>query len=210
VLSESAKKTVLAEPERFAGLAASEQFFIDAYIHCRAQDELNRLLYIDFSYHLPDDLMIKNDRMTMAHSLEARVPFTDNELVRFLASVPVKYKLKGMRKKHLLRAGLQGLLPERILNKKKIGLEIPYSQWLRQEMRDLSETYFATEKLQVSGLFNPSGVQSIWHAHLNMKVDHGRFLWGLLNYLLWYEAYIEKGDFRSYFHEPRRGRTPPR
>ena len=69
--------------------------------------------------------MIKNDRMSMAHSLEARVPFTDPELVEFLARVPSKLKMPRMRKKHLMRSAMEGVLPESILNKKKVGLEMP-------------------------------------------------------------------------------------
>ncbi|MDZ7338620.1 MAG: asparagine synthase (glutamine-hydrolyzing) [candidate division KSB1 bacterium] len=207
VLAEEAKRQVLREPERF-GFAPSVSYFQHAFAHCQAADELNRLLYVDYSFHLPDDLMIKNDRMTMAHSLEARVPYTDNELVSFLATVPVGLKLKGTRKKHLLRSALRGILPPVILNKKKVGLEMPYSRWLREELRDLSERYFAAGRLADTGLFNPDGVRLLWEEHLAKRVDHGRFLWGLLNYMLWHEAYVERGDFRSYLVEPRAPRPP--
>ncbi len=183
-------------------------FFQEAFARCRAADELNRLLYVDFSFHLPDDLMIKNDRMTMAHSLEARVPYTDNELVGFLATVPVGLKLKGTRKKHLLRSALRGVLPPVILTKKKVGLEMPYSRWLREEFRDLSEHYFAPSHLHSTGLFDAQGVRRLWEEHLARQVDHGRFLWGLLNYLLWHEAYIERRDFRAHLKAPRQARPP--
>lgn len=207
VLSEEGKRQVLREPERFA-FPPSVTFFQEAYLRCRAADELNRLLYVDFSFHLPDDLMIKNDRMTMAHSLEARVPYTDNELVGFLATVPVGLKLKGTRKKHLLRSALRGLLPPVILNKKKVGLEMPYSRWLREEFRDLSEHYFAPGHLDSTGFFAAQGVRRLWEEHLARRADHGRFLWGLLNFLLWHEAYIERRDFRAHLKAPRRARPP--
>jgi asparagine synthase (glutamine-hydrolysing) len=164
-------------------------------------------MYLEYSYHLPDDLMIKNDRMSMAHSLEARVPFTDNDLVRFLATVPVKYKMKGLRKKHLLRKGLEGILPRVILDKKKVGLEMPYSRWFRAELRDLSEEMMSRKKLDQTGLFNGAKIRTLWDEHMLMKRDHGRFLWGLLNYMLWYDAYIEKQDFLRYHsnvREPRK------
>jgi asparagine synthase (glutamine-hydrolysing) len=189
VLSEEVKRQVLREPERFS-FPPSVTYFQQAYAHCKAADELNRLLYVDFSFHLPDDLMIKNDRMTMAHSLEARVPYTDNDLVDFLATVPVGLKLKGMRKKHLLRSALRGMLPPVILNKKKVGLEMPYSRWLREDFRDLSEHYFSPAHLERTGLFAAEGVGSLWEQHLAKRADHGRFLWGLLNFMLWHELYI--------------------
>lgn len=206
VLSEDAKGELLKDRERFSGFVPSEQLFVEVYRHCQAVDELNRLLYIDYSYHLPDDLMIKNDRMTMAHSLEARVPFTDNDLVLFLATVPVKYKMKGVQKKFLLRSSFDGILPREILKKKKVGLEMPYSRWFINEWREMIEDIFAEDKVKATGLFNPQGVQRIWGEHRDRKVDHGRALWGLLNYLLWYEAYIEKGDFASYLSPPRPAR----
>jgi asparagine synthase (glutamine-hydrolysing) len=158
---------------------------------------------VDFSFHLPDDLMIKNDRMTMAHSLEARVPFTDNELVRFLATVPVRYKLKRLQKKHLLRTSCQGFLPDKVLAKKKVGLEMPYSKWFFTGLRDLIETTLSEAKLKDTGLFNPQAVRKLWAEHQARQVDHGRALWSLLNYMLWHELYIEKRNFSSYLSTPR-------
>lgn len=174
VLDEEVKRQVLAQRERFENWPPSAALFTEAYRLCQAQDDLNRLLYIDFSFHLPDDLMIKNDRMTMAHSLEARVPFTDTELVKFLAKVPVGLKLKGLRKKHLLREGMRGSLPETILNKKKVGLEMPYSTWLCGDWRDLSEHYFDRSRIQATGLFDGAAVAALWQQHLGKQADHGR------------------------------------
>jgi len=207
VASEDTKRDILLKPEKFNIYSTSGAFFVNAYKHCSASDELNRLLYIDFSYHLPDDLMIKNDRMTMAHSLEARVPFTDNDLVRYLASIPANYKVKGMRGKHLLKKSLKGVLPDPVLYKKKIGLEMPYSRWFLSELRDIAETAFSDEMLRSTGLFNSRGVRKIWREHKSMKVDHGRILWGLLNYIMWFDIYIATGNFKSYLSPPRQART---
>lgn len=192
VLSEDAKTLVLSSSSKFRSFPPSVQLFVDVYNSCPAEDELNRLLYIDYSYHLPDDLMIKNDRMTMAHSLEARVPFTDMELVNFLATVPINFKLKGTKKKHLLRSALDGLLPQAVLQKKKVGLEMPYSRWLLVELRDLVETVLSTSKLNSTGLFNANGIRHLWEEHQALRVNNGRILWGLLNYMLWYEIHFGK------------------
>ena len=206
VLSEDMKRSILAEPGRFRGFGPSDRLFVDRYAQCEAEDPLNRLLYLDASYHLPDDLMIKNDRMTMAHSLEARVPFTDRPLVEFLATVPVDLKLKGTRKKHLLRSAMEGILPQAVLDKKKVGLEMPYSRWLRGEWRDLGEHALAPDRLSATGLFDPKGVQALWDQHQSKRIDHGRALWGLINYMTWYEIYIEKGNHASFQTTPRRER----
>lgn len=205
VLNEDAKKSVLNSGVH-GNYPPSVKFFIDKFNQCDARDELNRLLYIDFSFHLADDLMIKNDRMTMANSLEARVPFTDNDLVRFLASVPVNHKLPRNKKKYLLRTAMQAYLPKEITTKKKVGLEMPYSSWLRNELREMAEDVLSPEKLNSTGLFNSKAITALWNEHQNMVVDHGRFFWGLLNYMLWYSLYIEKGNYKEYLSAPRKPR----
>ena len=101
----------------------SVRFFQDVFRNSNADDDLNRILNIDTAVFLPDDLMIKNDRMSMAHSLEARVPLTDNDLASFMERVPPHLKLKGLKKKNIMRRALSGTLPKEILNKKKVGLE---------------------------------------------------------------------------------------
>jgi asparagine synthase (glutamine-hydrolysing) len=195
VLSEEAKKTILDDEPFFRDMEPSVHFFEKAYQNCDATDDLNRLLYIDYSYHLPDDLMIKNDRMTMAHSLEARVPFTDKNLVKFLATVPVHLKFKGRNKKHLLKSAMRGVLSPRILNKKKIGLEMPYSQWMLAELRDMVEDVLSPEAIRATGFISSQGVTRLWEEHKQKKRDHGRALWGLINYMLWYRIYIARESF---------------
>ena len=147
-------------------------------------------MYVDASVFLPDDLMIKNDRMSMAHSLEARVPFTDPELTEFMARVPARHKLPWLRKKHVMRAALRDILPPTILNKKKVGLEMPYGQWLRAELKDLLTNYCGRDRLEETGLFKPEAVQALIDEHLERRRDNGRALWGLLNYMMWHELYI--------------------
>lgn len=195
VLSEEAKKTIFLDQSVIRDFEPSVHFFEKAYQHCGASDDLNRLLYIDYSYHLPDDLMIKNDRMTMAHSLEARVPFTDRRLVDFLATVPVGLKFKGRNKKHLLKSAMEGILTPRILNKKKIGLEMPYSRWMVNELRGLVEDVLSPESIHRTGFIDSRGVTRLWEAHKQKKADHGRALWGLVNYLMWYRVYIDGESF---------------
>jgi asparagine synthase (glutamine-hydrolysing) len=165
------------------------RFFDAIYRDNAPADPLKRLLAIDSSVFLPDDLMIKNDRMSMAHSLEARVPFTDPDLMRFLASVPADQLLPGLKKKNLMRRALHGLLPAIIINKKKVGLEMPYSSWLRSELKDLVGRYLSPEPVAASGLFRPEAIGRLVEEHQEGRVDHGRALWGLLNYMMWIELY---------------------
>ena len=194
-------RIVLGEAEKFDlyadGVAApgslqpSVRHFQAAYEHCGADEILSRLMYIDSTVFLPDDLMIKNDRMTMAHSLEARVPFTDPELTGFLAQVPSALKMKNRRKKHLMRRAMENDLPDSILDKKKVGLEMPYSRWLKTELKDLMMRYLGPANIERTGLFRVNAVQALIDDHLAGRRDNGRPLWGLLNYMMWYELYID-------------------
>lgn len=207
VLTEELKRQVLSEEIQSGDFFPSVEFFSAAFQSCAAEDELHRLMYIDLCYHLPGDLMIKNDRMTMAHSLEARLPFTDKELVTYLSTVPVRHKFPGKKRKHLLRSALRPYLPREVLNKKKVGLEMPYSAWFRKELREMCEEFFSERKLAETGLFNGRVIAGLWREHQSMRVDHGRFFWGLLNYLLWYDLYIKNRNFRSYLSPPRNPRV---
>ncbi len=168
----------------------SDRHFKEVYKRSDAVDILSRLMYLDSSVFLPDDLMIKNDRMSMAHSLEARVPFTDPELTEFMASVPPNLKMKRMRKKHIMRLAMKNDLPDSILNKKKVGLEMPYSRWLKNELNDLVMKYLGADNIKATGLFRPEAVKELIDRHVAGKQDNGRVLWGMLNYMMWYEMYI--------------------
>ena len=191
VLSEAQKFELYTERVREMFVPSlSERFFIEEFKRARAKDTLSRLMQIDASIFLPDDLMIKNDRMSMAHSLEARVPMTDTELIRFMARVPPKLKMPRLRKKNIMRRAMQGILPPEILNKKKVGLEIPYSKWFKNELRDLVTRYLGPMNITERGLFKPEAVQSLVDEHLAGRHDHGRALWGLMNYMVWLELYI--------------------
>jgi asparagine synthase (glutamine-hydrolysing) len=181
--SDSTKAELSPEP--------SVRHFTAAYEKSGADDTLSKLMYIDSMVFLPDDLMIKNDRMTMAHSLEARVPFTDPEFTGFLATVPPKLKMKNRRKKHIMREAMKNDLPATILNKKKVGLEMPYSKWLKTELRDLMMTYLGPENIKKTGIFSPEPVAVLISDHLSGKRDNGRPLWGMLNYMMWHELYIQ-------------------
>lgn len=193
VLTE-ARKRELYSPKVWDYLTPEhpQRHFDEVFGRSAAKDTLNRLMHIDTAVFLPDDLMIKNDRMSMAHSLEARVPMTDNELTEFMSRVPVRLKLRAFRKKHIMRRAMNGILPTSILNKKKVGLEMPYSRWLKNELNDLLMRYCGPQRMAEIGLFRPEAVKSLIEEHVEGRHDHGRALWGLLNYMMWVEAYQPK------------------
>jgi asparagine synthase (glutamine-hydrolysing) len=190
VLSESEKLGLYSRRFREQlNAQPSDRHFVEVFGRSTAKDVLNRLMEIDTSVFLPDDLMIKNDRMSMAHSLEARVPMTDNELVAYMATVPPTMKLKGMSKKYLMRSAMRGILPDAVIDKKKVGLEMPYSRWLKAELKDLLLRYCGPENISATGIFEPSAVKALIDQHSAGQRDWGRALWGLLNYMMWLEMY---------------------
>ena len=193
VLTEQQKQRIYSDSMRrhIADFEAPARHFHAVTARAPGGDGLNRLLHIDNAVFLPDDLMVKNDRMSMAHSLEARVPFCDPDLAQFMATVPPRIKLPGLRKKNVMRKAMEGILPPEILRKKKVGLEMPYSRWLKHELRDLVDKYLARDRLAETGLFDPEGVASLVEEHMSGRFDHGRALWGLLNYMMWWSLYIE-------------------
>jgi asparagine synthase (glutamine-hydrolysing) len=170
---------------------SSDRHFVEVFKRSKAQDVLSRLMHIDSTVFMPDDLMIKNDRMSMAHSLEARVPMTDPELTEFMSRVPIGLKLPGGRKKHIMRKAMEGILPLAILDKKKVGLEMPYSRWFKRELNDLVMLYLGPRRIHDTGLFRPQAVQTLLDEHMAGRRDHGRAIWGLLNYMMWLELYID-------------------
>ncbi|MEZ5396682.1 MAG: asparagine synthase-related protein, partial [Bryobacterales bacterium] len=128
----------------------------------------------------------------MAHGLEARVPFTDVELVEFLARVPSRVKYPGGDRKRLLRLAFGKRLPARTSKKKKIGLEMPYSRWFAEDWRDLLLSVLGSpERVSATGLLAPVGVRDLVDAHLARKADNGRALWALMQYVLWHERRIQ-------------------
>ncbi|MGE0681333.1 MAG: asparagine synthase (glutamine-hydrolyzing) [Candidatus Binatia bacterium] len=156
---------------------------------CQTQPMLSRLQYVDMRVYLPDDILVKVDRMSMAHSLEVRTPLLDHKLVEFAASVPPELHLKGLQKKYLLKRAVAHRLPKKILNRKKGGFNVPIPRWLRHELRDYTQDVLSEKKVREQGFFNPQYVQQLIKKHNDMEADYSRNLWGLLIFALWHEEY---------------------
>jgi len=107
-----------------------------------------------------------------------------------MAQVPPSLKIPRLRKKNIMRRAMQGILPVEILNKKKVGLEMPYSRWFKNELKDLLAQYLGPAKIAERGLFKPQSVQAVLDEHIMGRRDNGRALWGLLNYMVWLDLYI--------------------
>ncbi len=147
--------------------------------------KINRYLWFDQLCYLPDDILNKCDRMSMAHSLEVRPVFLDHRIVEFAASLPENLKVHGSTLKYVLRELMKDKLPEAVLTRKKEGFDIPAHDWFRGPLRTLLLDTLSEEAVARSGLFRPGKVQSLIRAHLDRKANFGYHLWGLLILFLW-------------------------
>ena len=150
-----------------------------------ARGNVKRFMAFDQDYYLPDNILAKVDRMSMAHSLEVRAPYLDHRIVEFAAALPLQQCIQGNRLKVLLRELMRDKLPQSVLFKKKLGLDIPAHDWLRGHLKPLLMDTLTRETVEHSGLFHWSSIQSLLDLHMQRKANYGYHLWGLLMLFLW-------------------------
>ena len=153
---------------------------------------LTRLQDVDLGTYLVDDLLVKTDRASMAHSLEARVPYLDPVVAGLAQSLPTRLKVRGLRKKVLLRQAAAPLLPRRIVYGRKRGFSIPAAAWLRGELEPFARDVLAPDTLRRQGFFRPEPVERMIDRHVAGEEDLSRQLWGLLAFTLWHEHHVER------------------
>jgi asparagine synthase (glutamine-hydrolysing) len=151
-------------------------------------DPLNRFLYVDTKVYLPDDILVKVDRMSMAHSLEVRVPLLDHRVVEFMFGLPGAVKMPGLELKHLLKQTMRGILPEEVLRKRKAGFNVPIPAWLKQDLRPLVEEYLAPARVRRQGFFRPETISRLVSDHMAGRADYSRNIWALLLFGLWLDG----------------------
>jgi asparagine synthase (glutamine-hydrolysing) len=161
---------------------------------------LARLQDVDLGLYLVDDLLVKTDRASMAHSLEARVPFLDSVVTNLALALPERHRVRGFRKKVLLRRAVAPLLPRELVRGKKRGFSIPAAAWLRGELEPFARETLAPTTLRRQGFFRPEAVTRLIDDHVAGREDLSRQLWGLLAFTLWYERHVER--------EPQNVRVP--
>jgi asparagine synthase (glutamine-hydrolysing) len=162
------------------------------YAETEGADELARLQDVDLGLYLVDDLLVKTDRASMAHSLEARVPYLDTVVTNLALALPTRHKVRGLSKKVLLRKAAAPLLPRKIVHGKKRGFSIPAAAWLRGELEPFARETLARETLQRQGFFRPEVVERMLEEHVSGREDCSRQLWGLLAFTLWHQRHVER------------------
>ncbi len=149
---------------------------------------LARLLYLNYRTYLPEDLLVKMDRMTMAHGLEARSPFLDTALTEFAGSLPDSLKLRGFTTKRVLREAFRHLVPPSILDRRKMGFGVPLGRWLRSQMRPLVEDHLVSRDSPLFEHLRRDPVERLVREHLEGKRDHGQKLFCLITLSLWLQS----------------------
>jgi asparagine synthase (glutamine-hydrolysing) len=164
----------------------------DRFAETNGAELLARLQDVDLGLYLVDDLLVKTDRASMAHSLEARVPYLDPVVTNLALALPTRLKVRGLRKKVLLRRAAAPLLPRSIVYGKKRGFSIPAAAWLRGELEPFARDVLSREAIERQGFFEPGPVTRLIDEHVAGTEDLSRQLWGLIAFTLWHERHVEQ------------------
>ena len=159
--------------------------------HVRGLNTLDAMLYIDSKTWLPDDLLIKADKMTMANSIELRVPLLDHHVLEFAASLPSNFKLNGFTTKYILKKALSQKIPREIRNRKKTGFPVPYESWLRSELKDVVWSVLTDRKTTNRGYFRKDAIERLLQANANGR-DYSKEIFALLSMELWQRTFLER------------------
>jgi asparagine synthase (glutamine-hydrolysing) len=189
------RKDELLSPEFRASLDGADDLdcLLAAYRESDAPDFADATLGVDAALYLPDDLLVKVDIASMAHSLEARSPFLDHEFMEFAATIPSDLKVRGRTKKYILKRALADLLPKDILHRPKMGFGVPIDHWLRHELRELAYDTLLGPRGLARGYFRRGTVQRLLDEHVGGKANWHYLLWTLLMLELWHRTYVD-GD----------------
>jgi len=175
---------------RQAGQTAADDAFRFCFESVPKKDVLNRMLYADAKIWLPDDLLLKADKMTMANGLELRVPFLDHKLVEFAATLPAHLKLKGSTGKFLLREAMKNVLPKRIINRAKKGFPVPTESWLRGDLKNFVHDTLLASNAACRGYMEPRVIERIVGEHERGTENRRQELWTLLVFEIWHKLFI--------------------
>ena len=160
-----------------------------------ARRPLNRMLYVDTSLYLPNDMLVKVDRMTMAHGLEARTPFLDHEVVAFAASLPPRLKLRRLHVgKYVLKRAMRGRLPAAVIARRKEGFNVPNARWIKQGLRPFVLDALSPRTVREMGILDAAAVAALLDDHFRGRADNSHRIWCLLTLALWWRQFLAGGQ----------------
>jgi len=164
-------------------------YFDEAFFNNK-QDELNQQLYVDLKTYLVDNILVKVDRMSMANSLEARVPFLDYRFIELISSIPGNLKLKGIKTKWILKQSMLDILPKEILVRGKEGFSIPIKNWLQNELKPMMMDILSPDRIKREGYFNSQYIESLKNEHLKGIENHSHRIWALMMFEMWQDRFL--------------------
>jgi asparagine synthase (glutamine-hydrolysing) len=193
------EKRAMLSPDFHSQLGHEDcvQAAADRIARFRALPLQSRMMRLDFETYLPEDVLTKVDRMSMAHSIESRVPLLDNEVIEFAASLPASFKIRGGQRKHVLKRAVSGLIPAAILERKKQGFGVPIGAWFRGDFRGLFHDVLSSPRTRSRGYFDRDFVDRLVAEHLSGRREHSLRLWQLVVFELWHRQYLDTPGSRA-------------
>jgi asparagine synthase (glutamine-hydrolysing) len=184
-------KQSLYLPDFAAAIRDSDPFrFLKMhFVSNQNPDVTTRIQYVDIKTYLPEDILVKVDRMSMAHSLEVRSPLLDHKLIEFAGTLNSSLKLNGGNSKYILKKSMENRLPKEILSRKKQGFSVPLASWLRGELSDFAQQTIFSSNAISKDYFNQSYIHKLWDSHANGLQDNASSLWALIMFELWYRRF---------------------
>ncbi|GLV57023.1 asparagine synthetase B [Dictyobacter sp. S3.2.2.5] len=191
------KEQLLADETKMAiDLDASREF--RRWLQNNPQrDDLSSMLYLDTKIWLPDNLLMKGDKMTMAASLESRIPMLDYKLIEYAASIPSSAKIKSLKTKYLLKQAFADFLPAPILTRKKMGFNVPTGVWFREGQRDLISKLLLSDRIRSRGYFNDAYIEKMVQDHLDGRTNYQAQIFTLASLELWFRVFIDTPDLKK-------------
>jgi asparagine synthase (glutamine-hydrolysing) len=161
------------------------------FAKCRNGSPVNRMLYVDFKTFMPALNLDTTDKASMAANLEVRVPFLNRDLVELSARIPASLKIKGLKRKYILKKAVEQILPHDVIWRRKAGFGAPVRSWLRGQLRPMVDDLLSDERLRARGIFEPSGIREIIDANTSGREDYSLQIFQLLNFELWMQQFID-------------------
>ncbi|GAE34383.1 asparagine synthase (glutamine-hydrolyzing) [Halalkalibacter akibai] len=197
VLNETEKKQLL---QGYNNDFPFQNITKDLYQEATHYDDSLKMQFIDLHTWLPGDILVKADRMTMAHSLELRVPFLDKDVFKVASEIPTSAKISHGTTKYILREAMKDILPETVLHRRKLGFPVPIRHWLKDELYDWARTIIIESSTEY--LFNKGEVLKLLQQHAQSKADNSRKIWVILCFMIWHSIYLENATFTSELTAP--------
>jgi asparagine synthase (glutamine-hydrolysing) len=166
--------------------------FARLFERTRGLDHLSRLLYVDTKAYLPNDILVKVDRMAMANSLEVRAPLLDHKVMEFAARMPSSFKFRGAVSKYLLKRHLERRVPPSVVHRPKMGFSIPLAGWLRGQLREMGGELLLSERSRARGYFAPGYVRGLWERHQRGVRNHSHHIWALMTLEMWHRLFVDE------------------